>query len=81
MANLPRYTLDHDERKQDWALKNDANDKTVRRFETKQEATKGGVLQKAVGPLGGSVRIHKEHGGIQEERTYPRSADPKKSKG
>lgn len=28
-----------------------------------------------------SVRIHKENGRIQEERTYPRSADPKKSKG
>lgn len=28
-----------------------------------------------------SVRIHKENGAIQEERTYPRSADPRKSKG
>lgn len=28
-----------------------------------------------------SVRIHKENGRIQEERTYPRSADPRKSKG
>jgi hypothetical protein len=28
-----------------------------------------------------SVRIHKEDGRIQEERTYPRSADPKRSKG
>ena len=28
-----------------------------------------------------SVRIHKGTGGIQEERTYPRSADPRKSKG
>jgi hypothetical protein len=28
-----------------------------------------------------SVRIHKGNGRIQEERTYPRSADPKKSKG
>ena len=30
---------------------------------------------------GGSLRIHKEDGRIQEERTYPRSRDPKKSKG
>jgi hypothetical protein len=30
---------------------------------------------------GGSVRIHNTDGTIQEERTYPRSADPKRSKG
>ena len=29
----------------------------------------------------GSLKIHKLDGRIQEERTYPRSADPKKSKG
>jgi hypothetical protein len=28
-----------------------------------------------------SVRIHKTDGKIQEERTYPRSADPRRSKG
>lgn len=28
-----------------------------------------------------SVRIHKEDGSIQEERTYPRKADPKRTKG
>jgi hypothetical protein len=28
-----------------------------------------------------SVRIHKADGKIQEERTYPRSADPRRSKG
>lgn len=30
---------------------------------------------------GGSLKIHKNTGGFQEERTYPRSIDPKKSKG
>lgn len=30
---------------------------------------------------GGSLRIHKNSGEFQEERTYPRSKDPKKSKG
>lgn len=29
----------------------------------------------------GSVRIHKQNGRIQEERTYPRGKDPKGSKG
>lgn len=28
-----------------------------------------------------SVKIHKENGRIQEERTYPRKADPRGSKG
>ncbi len=28
-----------------------------------------------------TVKIHKEKGGIQEERTYPRKADPRRSKG
>jgi len=30
---------------------------------------------------GGSLKIHKNEGGFQEERTYPKSIDPKKSKG
>ncbi len=28
-----------------------------------------------------SVKIHKKDGTIQEERTYPRSADPRRSEG
>jgi hypothetical protein len=81
MGNLPRYTLTHDDRNEDWALKNDATGRTVRRFDTKEEATKGGVLQDAVGNQGGSVKIQKENGFYQEERTYPRSRDPRSSKG
>jgi hypothetical protein len=34
------------------------------------------VLEKAVGKMG-SVRIKKRNGKIQEERTYPRSMDPR----
>ncbi|MGV6832654.1 MAG: DUF2188 domain-containing protein [bacterium] len=30
---------------------------------------------------GGSLKIHKNKGGFQEERTYPRSKDPRESKG
>lgn len=30
---------------------------------------------------GGSLKIHKNAGGFQEERTYPRANDPKQSKG
>jgi hypothetical protein len=38
-----------------------------------------GVARKSKEPI--SVKIHKEKGGIQEERTYPGSADLKRSEG
>lgn len=57
--------------------------KTVRgtKAKTKKAAVKktAAVARKARKPT--SVRIHKANGRIQEERTYPRSADPKTSKG
>ena len=81
MDNLPPYTLVHDDKKDDWALTNDATGKTIRRFETKEDATERGVLKEAVGKAGGSVKIQKENGRYQEERTYPRSRDPRSSKG
>lgn len=81
MPNLPKFTLSHDKKKDDWSLSNDATGRVVKRFETKSEATAGGVLEKAVGSAGGSVKIQKEDGKFQEERTYPRSEDPRKSKG
>lgn len=30
---------------------------------------------------GGSLKIHKNEGGFQQERTYPKSKDPKTSRG
>jgi hypothetical protein len=47
-------------------------------------STKAEIVQLASDFLDGktaSLKIHKEDGTIQEERTYPRSADPVKSKG
>jgi hypothetical protein len=81
MPNLTPYTLSHDEQKDDWALRNDLTGRTIRRFDTKEEATAGGVIADAIGSQGGSVRIHKENGVFQEERTFPRSKDPRESKG
>jgi hypothetical protein len=81
MPNLPRYTLTKDEKRDDWKLTHDASDRVVRRFETKGDATERGALRDAVGGAGGSVRIQKEDGRYQEERTFPRSRDPKTSKG
>jgi hypothetical protein len=81
MAKLPKLTLSFDQKKENWKLENDATDKVVKRFETKEDATVGGALKKAFGTAGGSVRIEKKHGGYQEERTFPRSKDHRQSKG
>ncbi|HEY8432929.1 MAG TPA: DUF2188 domain-containing protein [Sandaracinaceae bacterium] len=80
MAKLPKFTLGKDEKRGDWALSNDATDRVVRRFDTKADATKGRALERAVGADGGSVKIQKEDGRYQEERTYPGSRDPRSSK-
>ena len=80
MAKLARYSLSHDEKKKRWVLKHEGTGQTVKTFGTKAAATKGGVLERAV-KGSGSVRIRKRNGQIQEERTFPRSADPLGSKG
>lgn len=76
MARLPKFTLSHNEKSNKWELKREGTGEVVKRFATKAAATKGGVLEKAVGKMG-SVRIKKRNGRIQEERTYPRSMDPR----
>lgn len=48
---------------------------------TKADAIKRAATAARNDPRPTSVRIHTETGRIQEERTYPRSADPRKSKG
>ncbi len=59
MARLPKFTLAYDPLKENWKVENDATDRVVRRFDTKEEATVKGALKKAVGSDGGSVRIEK----------------------
>jgi hypothetical protein len=81
MAKLPKYTLEHNAQKHRWDVVQDKTHKVVKSFGTKAKATKGGVLSKAVGKQGGSVKIEKMNGRYQEERTFPRSADPRASKG
>jgi hypothetical protein len=53
----------------------------VSRGATKEEAVRNTAAVAKADPQPVSVRIHKEDGKIQEERTYPRSADPRSSKG
>jgi hypothetical protein len=78
---LQKLTLEHNEKKNRWDLSNDKTDKLIKSFDTKADATKGGVLKKVLGSEGGSVKIQKENGRFQEERTYPKKADPTSSKG
>lgn len=79
---LPKYTLEFDEKRDKWELQKDKTHEVIKRFETKEDATAGGVLKGVLGKSGGSVKIQlKESSRIQEERTYPSSMDPKSSKG
>jgi hypothetical protein len=79
--NLARYDLVKVD--DGWELKTEG--RTVGRFSSKVKALgRGGSLQKLLAKLSGgegTVRIHTEMGGIQEERTYPRSKDPRQSLG
>lgn len=81
MSKLPTFTLTHNENKHRWDLKSDRTDRVVKSFPRKADAVRGGALETAVGRSGGSVRIQKLDGKYQEERTYPRGADPERSRG
>lgn len=81
MEKLTKYTLAFDENRDRWALENDRTYQVVKTFATKGDATSGGATRRAVGREGGSVKIQKANGRFQEERTYPRSRDPRRSRG
>ena len=74
---LDKYhlTKDNDE----WKLKKEGNQKATLTADTKKQAVKD--MRDFMKDKTGSVRIHKTNGRIQEERTYQRKNDPKKSKG
>jgi len=62
-----------------WELKKQGATRASHTAPTKDE-----IVEKTHAFLEGktaSVKIHKLDGTIQEERTYPRSADPSRSKG
>jgi hypothetical protein len=63
----------------EWKLSPEGSDQVLGVFDSKADA-----LDKAIGYVSGktgSLKIHKADGTIEEERTYPRSADPVKSPG
>lgn len=73
--------IDVVKKKDGWA--GESGGQTVRgtKASTKADAVKQTAAVAKKDPQAVSVRIHKENGQIQEERTYPRSADPRRSKG
>ncbi len=82
MAKLPHYTLSYDGKQENWKLENENTHAVIHRYATKEDATSRGVLRKAVRGKGGSVRIeYRYKSGYEEERTFPKSADPRASKG
>lgn len=63
-----------------WQAKKEGNKKATAVAKTKKEVKKT-IISKAKKQGSSSVVIHKAEGQIQEERTYPRKADPRKSRG
>ena len=70
-----KYTLRFDDSREKWILKHDDTDKILKVFDTKEDATRAGVLRKALGREGGLVNVRTRTGVFEEERTFPRSAD------
>ncbi len=62
-----------------WELKKAGAERATKRSSTKQELV--GSLSEFFEGKTASVKIHKADGSIEEERTYPRSADPRRTKG
>lgn len=62
-----------------WKLKAVDAEKASRTAATKDEITK--LTREYMKKHEGSVVFHKETGEFQEERTYPKSKDPHKTKG
>ncbi|MFJ5300901.1 DUF2188 domain-containing protein [Pseudomonas sp. NPDC088368] len=62
-----------------WALKKQGADRVSKTASTKSEIV--ALASEFLEGKSASLKIHKEDGTIQEERTYPRAADPTKTKG
>ncbi|MGA8937742.1 MAG: DUF2188 domain-containing protein [Acidobacteriaceae bacterium] len=74
---MKRIDLVH--RGDEWVAK--AGRKVVASAPLKKDAVRKTAEIAKADPKPVSVKIHKLNGRFQEERTYPRSADPQQSKG
>jgi hypothetical protein len=62
-----------------WELIKEGAQRASKSATTKAEITK--MASEFLQGKTASLKIHKEDGTIQEERTFPRAADPRKTKG
>ena len=79
MAKRKVYSVEKRSSKPGWKVKQQGG-KVVSKAKTKSAAVKD-ATQVARKDKRASVVIRKTNGRIQEERTYPRSSDPRKAKG
>ena len=68
-------------RENEWKLKQQGAERSALTFNNKKDAVEQSAEFMRNRPVPGSLKIHKATGIIQEERTYPRSADPRRTKG
>ncbi|WP_285410180.1 DUF2188 domain-containing protein [Pseudomonas sp. FR229a] len=64
---------------QHWELVKEGAQRASKTAETKAEITQ--IASDYLQGKTASLKIHKEDGTIQEERTFPRAADPRRTKG
>ena len=62
-----------------WELRGQGNDRATRTAPTKEQLMK--EMREFMKGKEGTVRIHKADNTFEEERTYPRSRDPRRSPG
>ncbi|MBE9465532.1 DUF2188 domain-containing protein [Dyadobacter subterraneus] len=76
---MKNYHLTKD--RESWKLQRENTSRATANFSgsSKEEAIRKSA--EILSDSNSSLKIHKMDGRIQEERTYPRSADPTKSKG
>lgn len=74
---MDNYDITHKNDK--WKFKKQGAERAIKTGETKEEMID--YMRDYMTDKVGSVKIHKKDGTIQEERTYPRKADPKKTPG
>jgi len=76
---VEQYSLHKDAKSNKWRLELEGSNRAKATYDTKEEALRS--LKADIGVNGGSVRIRKSDNTIQEERTYPRAKDPRRTPG
>jgi hypothetical protein len=74
---MDSYHINKNEQR--WELVKEGAQRASKTAATKAEITQ--IASEFLHDKTASLKIHKEDGTIQEERTFPRAADPRKTKG